>query len=314
VHAARGLAIIVGMNAPIDWTFEGTWPHPPRWFETPHGRLHFVDAGPRQGRPVVLVHGNPTWGYLYRTFIPALVAAGHRVIVPDHLGFGRSDKPEAASVCGVRAHADRFEALLESLDLRGATLVLHDWGGPIGLAWATRHPERVAALAILNTFAHRPTARVPLALPLRLFRLPGLGELFVKRLDGIVRGFLFGAGVRRPERLTRTVRAAYRAPHATPASRTAILTLARQFPAGPAGDVAAFVGDLEARLPALSTRPVFIAWAGQDVVFGAAALARWSTSFPRAELLRVPSAGHFLQEDAPELVVPALVDFLRRHP
>src|ERR671924_452057 len=76
-----------------DWTFEGTWPYEPKWFDSPDGRMHYVDEGPRDGRPVVMVHGNPTWGYLYRNFIGPLVEAGHRAIVPDHLGFGRPDKP-----------------------------------------------------------------------------------------------------------------------------------------------------------------------------------------------------------------------------
>lgn len=92
--------------------------------------MHYVDEGPRDGRPVVVVHGNPTWGYLYRNFIPALVAAGRRVIVPDHLGFGRSDKPGVADLYRVPRHAARLERVLESLDLREATVVPQDWGGP----------------------------------------------------------------------------------------------------------------------------------------------------------------------------------------
>lgn len=83
------------MTRQVAWSFSGTWPYAPRWFDTAEGRLHYVDEGPRSGRPVVLVHGNPTWGYLYRNFIPPLVAAGYRFIVADHLGFGRSDKPDA---------------------------------------------------------------------------------------------------------------------------------------------------------------------------------------------------------------------------
>jgi pimeloyl-ACP methyl ester carboxylesterase len=137
-----------------DWTFDGTWPYEPQWFDSPDGRMHYVDVGPRDGRPVVLVHGNPTWGYLYRNFIPALVEAGHRAIVPDHLGFGRSDKLADPELYRVPRHARRLDALLELLDLRGATVVPQDWGGPIGLYWATRHPERVAGLFILNTYAH----------------------------------------------------------------------------------------------------------------------------------------------------------------
>jgi haloalkane dehalogenase len=228
----------------IDWTFEGTWPHPPRWFATPDGRMHFVDVGPRDGRPVVLVHGNPSWGYLFRHFIPPLAAAGHRVIVPDHLGFGRSDKPSGAGLYRVERHAARLALLLDSLDLRDVTVVPHDWGGPIALAWAVKRPERVSRLALLDTFVHKPSAAVSLPLPLRLFRTPGAGELLVKGLHAIVRGFLLGGGVRRPDRLTPTVRRAYLTPHRTWGARTAILAFAREFPAGPDGRVAQFQGEV----------------------------------------------------------------------
>ena len=173
------------MAAVKDWTFEGTWPYEPKWFDSPDGRMHYVDEGPRDGRPVVMVHGNPTWGYLYRNFIGPLVEAGHRAIVPDHLGFGRSEKPRDAELYRVPRHARRLDALLESLDLRGAVVVPQDWGGPTGLYWATQHPERVDGLFILNTFAHgfRPETlppgkdKIPLPLPLRLFRTPVVGEV-----------------------------------------------------------------------------------------------------------------------------------------
>ena len=102
------------MRRSVDWTFDGTWPFEPKWHETPEGAMHFVDEGPRGGRPVVLIHGNPTWGYLYREFIPALVAGGNRAIVPDHLGFGRSQKPGEPELYRVRRHAQRLELLLES--------------------------------------------------------------------------------------------------------------------------------------------------------------------------------------------------------
>ena len=116
-----------------DWPFGGTWPYEPRWFETPEGRMHYVDEGPRDGKPVVMLHGNPTWGYLYRNFIGPLTDAGYRAIVPDHLGFGRSEKPDDREFYRIPRHAERLEALLESLDLAEATVVPQDWGGPIGL-------------------------------------------------------------------------------------------------------------------------------------------------------------------------------------
>ena len=114
-----------------DWTFDGTWPYAPNYFDTGAGRMHYVDEGPRDGRPVVLVHGNPTWGYLYRNFISPLSESGYRVVVPDHLGFGRSDKPNEPSLYTIPKHSERFIALMDSLGLKDATLVVQDWGGPI---------------------------------------------------------------------------------------------------------------------------------------------------------------------------------------
>ncbi|HEV8647897.1 MAG TPA: alpha/beta fold hydrolase [Actinomycetes bacterium] len=152
----------------LDWTFGGTWLYEPRWFDSPDGRLHYVDEGPRDAPPVVLVHGNPSWGYLYRNFIGPLVEAGYRVIVPDLLGAGRSDKPDRPEVYKIRRHAERTEQLLESLDLRDATLVPHDWGMN-SLYWAIHHPERLRGLFILNTIAHRRREEIKLPLPIKLF-------------------------------------------------------------------------------------------------------------------------------------------------
>lgn len=295
-----------------DGSFGGTWPFEPRWFETGLGRMHYVDEGPRHGRPVVMVHGNPTWGYLYRHFIPPLVEAGFRAIVPDHLGFGRSDKPDDPELYRIPRHAARLEALLEALDLRDATVVAHDWGGPIGLAWAARHPERVRGLAILNTFAHRPPGKVRLPLPLRLFRAPGLGEVMVKGLHAFVRGFLFKVGVIHRERLTPEVRAAYLAPHPSWASRTAVLVFPREIPSGPDGAVSDFLEEVHAGLRALADRPLFIAWAMKDIAFTPDILTTlWLRDFPDAKVLRLEDAGHYLQEDAHERIVPALLEFLQ---
>lgn len=217
----------------IDWTFDGTWPYEPKWFDSVDGRMHYVDEGPRDGKPVVMVHGNPTWGYLYRNFIGPVTAAGYRAIVTDHLGFGRSDKPDQPELYTIARHSERLDALLESLDLHDATVVCQDWGGPISLNWATQHPERVCSLFILNTFAHRPLQRVELPTPLKVFRAKGVGETMVKGLNMFVRGFLFRAGIVKRDRFTPTVKAAYLAPHPTWASRTPILVFPREIPEGP---------------------------------------------------------------------------------
>ena len=294
-----------------DWTFGSAWPYQPHWFGSSDGRMHFVDEGPRDGRPVVLVHGNPTWGFLYRNFVPPLVGAGHRVIVPDHLGFGRSDKPDNADLYRIVRHVERLDALLESLDLQHAVVVPQDWGGPIGLSWAARHPERVDGLFILNTFAHRPRGKVQIPLPLRMFRTPGVGEVMVKGLHLFVRGFLFRSGVVHRERLTHTVRSAYLAPHPTWSSRTAILVFPREIPSGPEGPVSAMAGQLERELELnFRDKPVTIAWAMRDPAFTPQLLDVWLQTFPHAHVIRLADAGHYLQEDAHERLVPELMRFL----
>ena len=310
------------MAAVSDWTFEGTWPYEPRWFDSPDGRMHYVDEGPRDGRPVVMVHGNPTWGYLYRNFIPALVEAGHRAIVPDHLGFGRSEKPRGPELYRVPRHARRLDALLESLDLHGAVVVPQDWGGPTGLYWATQHPERVDGLFILNTYAHgfRREAlppgkdKIPLPLPLRLFRTPLVGEVLVKGLDAFKRGFLFGQGVVHRERLTPVVRRAYRDVHQGWGDRTPILVFPREIPVDGTGPVSAMTAEIEDRMKRdFRAKPVHVMWAMKDPAFLPSYLdTLWLDTFPDAGVTKLDDAGHYLQEDAHEVIVPELVRFAEK--
>ena len=274
--------------------------------------MHYVDVGPRDGKPVVMMHGNPTWGYLYRNFIGPVTEAGYRAIVPDHLGFGRSDKPDQPELYTIRRHAERLDALLESLDLNDATVVGQDWGGPTSLYWATQHPERVRSLFILNTFAHRPPTEVKLPLPLKMFQAPGVGEVLVKRMHLFVRAFLFKAGVVHRDRLTRVVKKAYLAPHPTYKSRTAVLEFPREIPAGPEGDVADLNAQIEERLREhFRSKPVKLMWAMKDIAFTPEMVDQlWLQTFPEAEVVRIEDAGHYLQEDAHERIVPSLVEFL----
>jgi len=242
--------------------------------------------------------------------------------VPDHLGFGRSDKPPDPELYRVPRHAERLDALLESLDLRGAIVVPQDWGGPIGLYWATRHPERVDGLFILNTFAHgfRREAlppgkdKIPLPLPLRLFRAPVVGEVLVKGLDAFKRGFLFGQGVVHRDRLTPTIKRAYRDVHAGWSERTGILVFPREIPVTGEGPVVAMNTEIEAGLKQqFRSKPVHITWAMKDIAFLPTYLdALWLDTFPDATVTRLEDAGHYLQEDAPERIVPELVSFVNR--
>lgn len=308
------------MASAIDWTFGGTWPYEPRWFDTPDGRLHYVDEGPRDGRPVVMVHGNPTWGYLYRNFIGPLVDAGHRAIVPDHLGFGRSDKPSDASLYTVTRHAHRLESLLDSLELGGATVVGQDWGGPTGYHWASRNPNRVDGLFVLNTYAHgfraedlpEGATKVPLPLPLKLFRTPGVGEVLVQGLEAFKRGFLFGQGTVKRDRLTPTVRRAYMDVHAGWSERIGMLVFPREIPVHGTEPVVELTTAIEERFERdFQDKPVHICWGMKDPAFLPRYLdTLWLRTFPDAGVTRIEDAGHYLQEDAHEVIVPELLEFV----
>lgn len=295
----------------VDWTFKGLWPYPPRWFDTPEGRLHYIDEGPRDARPVVLVHGNPTWGFLYRDFVGPLLKHGYRVIVPDFLGFGRSDKPAETACYGILDHVRRLDALLESLDLHETTVVPQDWGG-LALVWAANHPERVSGLFILNTSAHKLRRPWRFPLPLRLFRTPVVGEVMVKGLKLFHRVFLFRVGVVHRDRLTPMVKRAYLAPHPTWSSRTGVLAFPRQIPAHPDDPLSVYLLGVEQRLTReFGHRPVKIVWAMKDVGFTPDMLEDlWIPMFPCAAVVRLDDAGHYLQEDAHEQIVPELLDFL----
>lgn len=298
------------MHAPELEDFDGTWPFVTRFFATSEVRLAYVDEGPRGGRPVVCLHGNPSWGYLYRAFVAPLVAAGHRVIVVDHLGFGRSDKPAGRAAYTVERHVARFTQLMHALELEAITLLLHDWGGPIGLAWATTHPGKTARLVLFNTFVHPPLAPLRLPPPLRLMRLPGLGELLVQGLHAIVRGFLLGSGVVRRERLRREVKRAYLSVCPAWTSRAAQLAFARAFPACPAAPLSPYHAAIAERLALLAHLPVLLVWGERDDICSAACRDAFEADFPHAETLRIADAGHFVQEDAPEIIVPRLLALL----
>lgn len=295
----------------VDWTFGGVWPFEPKWFDTPEGKLHYIDEGPRDAPPIIMMHGNPTWSYLYRRFITAAIDKGYRAIAMDHLGFGRSEKPSRQAVYSIAGHADRCEALLKSLDVTNAVMVVQDWGGPIGLPFAARNPERVAGLFVLNTFFARPLKKVPLPVILRAFRAPILGDLIVRGTHAFVRGFLFNAGLANPTRLSDVDKAAYLAPHPNWSSRAGVLAFPRQIPDGPEGEVSDLVAIEGAKLAgAFVDKPVKIVWPMKDVAFSTETLdGMWLRDFPHADVVRVDDAGHYIQEDAPETVIPLLLAF-----
>jgi len=298
-----------GTLSATDPSFGGRWPYAARSFETADGRLAYYDEGESGADPVVLLHGNPSWSYLYRRIIPPLLSGGWRAIAVDHLGFGLSDKPDRSEVYGVPEHAARLEAMLESLDLRRVTLVVHDWSGPIGLRWAVRHSDRVDRLLILNTFAPRLPGPMGGRAGTRAVRTPGLGSLLARRRDVLTEQFLFKAGLADPTVLDELDREAYRAPHPDAASRAALLAFPRQIPfreGGPVAELSAENADGVRRH--FARKPVALVWGMQDVLFGPEVLGSWRELLPDAKVTEIDHAGHFLQEDAPDEVRAALLD------
>lgn len=286
------------------WVDRVAYPFRPRRFATGEGRLSYVDEG--AGPPVVLVHGTPTWSFLYRDLIARLVAAGHRVVAADHLGFGLSDKPSGA---GYRPedHARRLAALLDALDLRDLTLVVHDVGGPVGLAYALDHPERVARLVMCNTWLWPLDGDPNVARGARLLG-GALGRVLYTRFDLETRVILPRVFADR-RRLTPELRRHYAGPFPTPASRLPLWAVAR----GLLGS-AAWYEALWARRERLRGTPTLLAWGIRDPFFGPTYLARWRAALPEAEVAELPDAGHFVQEEAAPDVAAHVLAFLRRAP
>lgn len=297
------------MLAIKDETFGGTFPFAPHYYSINGVDLHFVDEG--SGEPVVMVHGDPTWGYLYRHFIPPL-SQHYRCVVPDLMGMGKSAIPQERALYRLQQHRANLEALLLHLDLRDITLVLHDWGGPVGLGAATLHPERIKRLVLMNTWAFAPWPAGSLPRLLELIR-SARGEAFVLQKNGYLEPALRGTTFH-AEKLTQSVMEAYLAPFPTPESRLAMLCWSQDIPVQETDVSYAEMKRIEAGLPEFSRIPILLVWGMRDPVLSTPVLRRWQQLYPQSTTLELEDAGHFLQEDAPERIVQYIETFLQTAP
>ncbi|HEY8430489.1 MAG TPA: alpha/beta fold hydrolase [Sandaracinaceae bacterium] len=286
------------------------YPFRGRYFDVGGARMHYLDEG--TGEPVVMLHGNPTWSFYYRELVRAL-SPRYRCIVPDHVGMGPSDKPgDDRYEYTLERRVDDLGALLEHLGVeRDVTLVLHDWGGMIGMAWAARRPERVARLVILNTAAFPLPDDKPFPWPLWLTRTP-VGALLVRRFNAFSAIAARVCVTRAP--LPREVRRAYTAPYDSYANRIATLRFVQDIPLRPGDRAWPILEATAARLHLFSHLPALICWGDRDFVFDHAFLREWRRHLPGARVVRFPDAGHYVLEDAADEIVPLVERFLAEHP
>jgi len=289
------------------------YPFASHWHDRGGGlAMHYLDEGPRDADPVVMVHGNPSWSFYYRSLVLALRGA-HRVLVPDHIGCGFSDKPDDSRYAYTLAsRIDDLEGWLDAVSAtKNVTLIVHDWGGMIGLGAAVRRPERIKRLVLLNTAAfHLPRSK---ALPgtLRLARDTSLGAFLVQRFNAFSRG-ASRLGVER--RLDRDVARALTAPYDTPANRIATLRFVQDIPLAPSDRAYSVVSETADKLSLLADRPILICWGSKDFVFDDHFLAEWKRIYPKAELEYYKDAGHYVLEDASERIVPRVQRFIAENP
>ncbi len=280
--------------------FEGIgWEVEPHYLTHADGlRQHYVDerpAGPEKGT-FLLLHGEPTWAYLYRDWIGPLVADGYRVVAPDHFGFGRSDKPVDDEWYTIARHRHALEALIAHLDLTDIHLVVQDWGGPIGLCTAVADPGRYARVFILNTWLHDDA--FDYSEGVRWWRAAALDP---DQLGGDVPvGRIVAGTMRRPDHDDEALTAAFDAPFPDARSKAG----ARRFPyCIPFAEPELGDADLQAaarRAIREWSVPVHVAFGDADPIFTWEWAEAWAAEIPGATLDRIPSAGHFVQIDAPD--------------
>lgn len=303
---------------PANETFQGTFPFQPHFIKTSGFRMHYVDEG--EGETILCLHGEPTWGYLYRTFIPPL-ARHYRVLVPDHMGFGKSETPQNRNY-HLNEHIDNLEALIFSLELHDITLVLHDWGGTIGGGFAMRHPERIKRLFLMNTIVPMGTSAEAELLPrnnqeshwFRWARQAYENGTFEQILGNanhtIVHLMLELQGITHTEVVTPTWIQAYSSHFDTKEACKGVIRFPEQ--------IIAPDPHIPPRQPgatsvaALRQKPAMMVEGMQDrALLPQHFIPIFQAGFPGAPLIQLEDAGHFCQEDQPDTLIALLGQFMQ---
>lgn len=294
----------------ISGTFAHLYPFKSNYLNINGLRYHYLDEG--AGEPLVMVHGNPTWSFYFRNLVNAFKDR-YRVIVPDHMGCGLSDKPDANQYdFSLKSRIADLDALINHLNLNDKiTLIVHDWGGMIGLGWAVEHMDRIGRLVITNTAGFFPPANRPIPIRLRLIRKPNpLMNWAVLNCNLFAGAALYMAP---KKRLSAEVKAGLIAPYNSPSNRLATLKFVQDIPLRPNDPSGDIVAKVERNLPLICAHPTLIIWGRHDFVFTKSYFDHFKRILPHAQTHLLNDAGHYLFEDQPEKINAIIGDFLKIH-
>lgn len=279
------------------------YPFHPRKIIVEGNVLSYLDEG--KGPVIVMVHGNPTWSFYYRNLVVKL-RKNYRIIVPDHIGCGLSDKPRKYPY-RLENHIRNLELLLEGLGIEKFSLMMHDWGGAIGMGVAVGRPQQVETLVVMNTAAFR-SKRIPWRI--RICRTPVLGDILVRGFNVFCRAALTMA-VTRP--LSPEIARGYLAPYDSWRNRIAILRFIQDIPLSAKDYSWPTLANIEQKIEKFNQAPMLLIWGGKDFCFNEHFFKQWEARFPGAERRYFHEAGHYLLEDAFDSVVPVVTGFYEKH-
>lgn len=292
-------------------SFDRLYPFKSNYLNIDGMRYHYLDEG--RGEPLLMVHGNPTWSFYYRSLVNAF-SDGYRAIVPDHIGCGLSDTPDEIKYnYRLKSRVDNLSYLIKSLKLdRPVTLIVHDWGGMIGLAWALDHMEQVGRIIVMNTAGFFPPKGKAIPLRLKLIRSgSALMRHAVLRLNLFARAALYMAP-RRP--LPAEVKAGLIAPYNSPHNRLATLKFVLDIPLSPEDPSGSIVARVDHHLERIFCRPSLILWGAHDFVFDRDYFQEWRRRLPWVKTHWFDDAGHYLLEDIPGKIISHIKEFLHNNP
>lgn len=303
-----GQRLTIANKRPMGKVSTELYPFESHYLNLNGNRYHYIEAG--EGAPVVMLHGNPSWSFYYRELFQKLAPFYH-CLAPDHIGMGYSDKPKDDSYSYTLAQRVKdLEAFLAAKGLtQNITLVMHDWGGIIGMCYARRHPEAIKNLVVLNTTAfHLPQGK---RFPFILKLTRTVVGAFMVRAFNAFSASATRVGVKR-KKMPRVIRRAYQAPYDSWQNRIATLRFVQDIPIHQSDPGYDQIEDLQNHLYLFRNTPILIAWGLKDQVFDVHFLNKWLEYFPQAEAHRFEACGHYVLEDAQEEIGKLIIDFLAK--